>query len=187
MWNGSITSFFLFSESPVNKNASRQPLIAQKLRTINSTDRPSSSDSNGSIGKYLFDKSTMSMAEKNAAVNLYATWTKPAVSRPTILPNNNFISHNENPSRHTMMNSNEKFCTESLLKQKMCSSKKYNHTSIPSDQSKYSSLQKPRVYTYDDRNLTNQQQNILSSSSGSSTISFKDKNIREVGETRYIK
>jgi hypothetical protein len=110
----------------------------------------------------------MTTGEQTPTVNLYATWNK---STP---------SHLINSSNNS--NSNEKFCTESLLKQKMCSSKKYNHTSIPLDQPKFSSLQKPRVYTYDDRNLPN----IFTSSSGSSTISFKDKTIKEVGETRYI-
>lgn len=47
-----------------------------------------------------------------------------------------------------------------------------------------SSLQKPRVYMYDDRNLVNSQTTIVSSSSTSSTQSFKEKNVREVGETR---
>jgi len=121
----------------------------------------------------------MTLTEKDSKTNLYDTWNKS-----TRISSNNYNSYNENLHRNTMVNSNEKFCTESLLKQKMCSSKKYNHTSLPADHSKFSSLQKPRVYTYDDRNLSNQQQNILSSSSGSSMLSFKDKNIKEVGETR---
>jgi hypothetical protein len=89
-----------------------------------------------------------------------------------------------------LINSNEKFCTESLLKQKMCSSKKHNHTSSDHSKSQLfstSSLQKPRVYTYDDRHFPIQQQNIVSSSSGSSILSLKDKHLKEVGETRYIK
>jgi hypothetical protein len=174
-----LTTIFSFSGSSINQISSRRPLIAPKLRTINSNDRLSSSDSNGSIKKNLIDKSTMTIAEKNTAINLYATWNKSTTL------SKNFNSHNENLHRNAMINSNEKFCTESLLKQKMCSSKKYNHTSLPLDHSKFPLLQKPRVYTYDDRNLSNQQQNILSSSSTSSTLSLKDKNIREVGETRY--
>jgi hypothetical protein len=116
------------------------------------------------------------------------------------------------------VNSNEKLPAESLLKQKMCSSKKHNHTSavsvIPSENSRSQSfsttaavaanfnhqlstnrhhyqngefpLQKPRVYTHDDRYFVGQQQqNIHSSSSASSTLSVKDKIIKEVGETRY--
>jgi hypothetical protein len=48
-------------------------------------------------------------------------------------------------------------------------------------------LQKPRVYTHDDRSFVGQQQqpNVLSSSSASSILSVKDKHIKEVGETRY--
>jgi hypothetical protein len=124
----------------------------------------------------------MTSTENDPKTNLYDTWNKS-----TTISSNNYSSHNENLHRNTMVNSNDKFCTESLLKQKMCSSKKYNHTSVPSDHSKFSSLQKPRVYTYDDRNFSNQQQNILSSSSGSSMLSFKDKNIKEIGEIKYIK
>jgi hypothetical protein len=112
-------------------------------------------------------------------------------------------------------NLNDKLRTESLLKQKMCSSKKYNHTPtgtvLPSDSLRSQSfsttatinanqqpstnryhyqngefpLQKPRVYTHDDRPYGVQHQNILSSSSASSTLSVKDKSIKEVGETRY--
>jgi hypothetical protein len=110
------------------------------------------------------------------------------------------------------VNSNEKLRTESLLKQKMCSSKKHNHTAtnFPTENSRSQSfsttaanlnhqpstnrqhyqngdfpLQKPRVYTHDDRPYGVQHQNILSSSSASSTLSVKDKSIKEVGETRY--
>jgi hypothetical protein len=50
--------------------------MAPKLRTINSIERLSSSDSNGSIRKNFLDKSTMTMAEKKTAANLYATWNK---------------------------------------------------------------------------------------------------------------
>jgi hypothetical protein len=115
-------------------------------------------------------------------------------------------------------NLNDKLRTESLLKQKMCSSKKYNHTPtgtvLPSDSLRSQSfsttatinanqqpstnryhyqngefpLQKPRVYTHDDRAFLGQQQQqqhyILSSSSASSTLSVKDKSVKEVGETR---
>ena len=122
-----------------NHNSLRPPLIAPKLRPLNSIDQLSSSDSNGSIRKTLLNKPTM------------------------IGP---------------LMNSNDKFCTESLLKQKMCSSKKHNHTE-PTP-----TLQKPRVYTYDDQHFLIQQQNILSSSSDSSTQSLKEKSIKEVTEIR---
>jgi hypothetical protein len=113
-----------------------------------------------------------------------------------------------------LINSNDKLRTDSLLKQKMCSSKKHSHTpmniAMPSENLRSESfstttninhqpstnrhhyqngdfpLQKPRVYTHDDRSFVGQhQQNILSSSSASSTLSVKDKNIKEVGETRY--
>jgi hypothetical protein len=115
------------------------------------------------------------------------------------------------------VNTNEKLRTDSLLKQKMCSSKKHNHipvnaafqseslrsqsfsTATPNlnhqpsiNRQHYQNgefpLQKPRVYTHDDRSFVGQQQqqqNILSSSSASSTLSVKDKHIKEVGETRY--
>ena len=163
-------------------------------------------------------------------------------SRPTILPTyangTDPYSNNIDPSyriiRCTSMdtvrrneqipsvNSTEKLRTESLLKQKMCSSKKYNHTSmgtiLPSESLRSQSfstaapppptitnsyqqsstnryhyqngelpLQKPRVYTQDDRSFLGQQQqhNILSSSSASSILSVKDRSIKEVGETRY--
>ena len=114
------------------------------------------------------------------------------------------------------INNAEKLRTESLLKQKMCSSKKYNHTPVstvlPSESLRSQSfsttaptinsnnppstnryhyqngefpLQKPRVYTHDDRPFIGQHQhNILSSSSASSILSVKDKNLKEVGETR---
>jgi hypothetical protein len=118
----------------------------------------------------------MTIAEKDTTINLYGTWNKSSISRPKILSNN-----------FNCYNSHENFSTESLLKQKMCSNKNYTHTSLPSNYSKPQLLQKPRVYTNDDRNLPIQSQNILSSSSGSSTLSFKDKNVKEVGETRYIK
>ena len=42
------------------------------------------------------------------------------------------------------------------------------------------SLEKPRVFTYDDRHMLN----VLSSSSGSSTLSYKEKILKEVGETQ---
>ncbi|CAF4586088.1 unnamed protein product [Rotaria sp. Silwood2] len=229
-----------------NRISSRRPLIAPKLRTIHTNERLSSSDSGGSIQhnmrKNATDKSTMTMMEKNIPVNGYATWNKSSSStssRPTILPSysngNDSYSNNIDPSyriiRCTSMdtvrrneqtpsiNSNEKLRTESLLKQKMCSSKKHNHTSVasvfPSENLKSQSfsttatnlnhqpstnrhlyqnsefpLQKPRVYTHDDRSFIGQQQQqqqqqtILSSSSASSTLSVKDKSIKEAGETR---
>lgn len=170
-------------------------------------------------------------------------------SRPTILPtysngidshsNNNNNNNDIDPSFRVMrctsmdtirrndqiplINSNDKLRTDTLLKQKMCSSKKYNHIpvsgTLPSEslrsqsfstatttapatnlnhqqslnrhhyQNGDFSLQKPRVYTHDDRAFLGQQQqqqqNILSSSSASSTLSVKDKNIKEMNETRY--
>ena len=113
-----------------------------------------------------------------------------------------------------LINTSENLRTESLLKQKMCSSKKHSHTpmnvTMPSENLRSHSftaatnmnyppatnrhhyqngdfpLQKPRVYTHDDRSFVGQhQQNILSSSSASSTLSVKDKTLKEVGESRY--
>lgn len=160
---------------PQITSVNRRPIIPPKLRTIHSNEQLSSSDSSGSIKKNLIDKSTMTITDKNELINLYATLNKPNIPSRPIISTKNLNDCN-----------NEKYCTESLLKQKMCSSKKYNHTSLPVDHTKFLSLQKPRVYTYDDRNLINQQQNILTSSSGSSTFSFKEKNIKEMGETRYL-
>ncbi|CAF0891258.1 unnamed protein product [Adineta steineri] len=194
------TNSLQINESSPNPNLIRRPLIAPKLRTINSIEQLSSSDSNGSIRKKLLDKSTMTYTEKNPSINHYATWNKPPVSRPTILPKNIeslrriSIENNYHNKSNPLVNSNERFCTESLLKQKMCSSKKHNHTSInpsyPTDYTKSQiyptlSLQKPRVFTYDDQNYSKQQSNIHSASSGSSssTLSLKDKNPKEVGET----
>lgn len=114
------------------------------------------------------------------------------------------------------MNSNDKLHTDTSLKQKMCSSKKYNHMpvngTLPSENLRSQSfsstatanlnhqpsinrhhyqngdfpLQKPRVYTHDDRSYVGQQQQqyILSSSSTSSSLSVKDKNMKEAAETR---
>lgn len=91
------------------------------------------------------------------------------------------------------VNINEKFSSESLSKQNICSNKNSDSKSdsiiVPSSPSKSqltstTSLQKPRVYTRDDQSLLNQQPTILSSSSESSTFSLKDKTIKEVGETR---
>ncbi len=119
----------------------------------------------------------MTMAEKNAAINLYATWNKSTLSRAEKVQ-----SHYENLYRNTPLNSNnEKYSSDSLLKEKMCLSKKYNH---PSDQSTFPLLQKPRVYTYDDRARSNQQPNIPTSSSGSSSLSWKDRTLKE---TKYSK
>ena len=159
-------------------------------------------------------------------------------SRPTILPSylNGIERHNNDPSHRVVRcismdtvrrnehiplnNPNEKLCTDSLLKQKMCSSKKHNHTSAASPfsleylkskslstattaatinsnyqpltsrhqyQNSEFPLQKPRVYAHDDRPFVGrqqQQQNILSSSSASSSLSVKDKTIKEFDETR---
>jgi len=164
---------------------SQRPSFVTKLRTINSNEQLSSSDSNGSIRKNIIDRSTMIIDEKNSPINLYASWTKSATVRPVNDHNNNNID-----SIHCNKSiPYEKFCTESLLKQKMCSSKKHNHTSvntIPLKSQLFSTntLQKPRVYTNDDQNLPIQQQNILSSSSRSPTLSLKNKNIKEAGETK---
>lgn len=159
-------------------------------------------------------------------------------SRPTVLPsysnageaytttNNDNVDPSYRIIRCTSMdtvrrneqtpsiNLNEKLRTDSLLKQKMCSSKKHSHTPAnvalpseslrsqsfstttninlqpPTDRHHYQNgdflLQKPRVYTHDDRAFIGQhQQNILSSSSASSTLSVKDKSFKETGETRY--
>ncbi|CAF1408692.1 unnamed protein product [Adineta steineri] len=228
-----------------NRIPSRRPLIAPKLRTINPNERLSSSDSGGSIqhnmAKHSTDKSTMTYIEKNLPMNGYATWNRPvssSSSRHTALPScsNSHNSHSNNNDlsnriiRCTSMdtvrrneqlssiNSNEKLRTESLLKQKMCSSKKHNHTSsgtlgslesarsqsfsttahninhqLSTNRNHYQNgeyaIQKPRVYTHDDRSFLGQQQqqlsqNILSSSSTSSTLSVKDKSIKEIDETR---
>ena len=52
-----------------NRIPSRRPLIAPKLRTINTNERLSSSDSGGSLQhnmkKNSIDKSTMTMTDKN--------------------------------------------------------------------------------------------------------------------------
>ncbi|CAF3701534.1 unnamed protein product [Rotaria socialis] len=221
--------------------SSRRPLIAPKLRTIQTNERLSSSDSGGSVQNHIRrnsnEKATMTIIEKGLPVNGYASWNRPSSSsssRPTILPSysNGIDSYSNNidssyriircTSMDTVrrneqtpsMNSNDKLHAESLLKQKMCSSKKHNHTSataaFPSESLKSQSfsttaafnhqpstnrhqyqnsefpLQKPRVYTPDDKSFIGQQQqqNILSSSSTSSTLSVKDKSIKEVGETR---
>lgn len=107
-------------------------------------------------------------------------------NRPTVLP--------------AYSNGND--LTENLLKQKMSSSKKHQHTmENPRSQSFSSSpqtttmttnrfvqngenpLQKPRVYTYEDRSYLHQQ-NLLSSSSTSSSLSVKDKSMKEMHDTR---
>lgn len=63
-----------------NRIPSRRPLIAPKLRTINTNERLSSSDSSGSIQhnmkKYATDRSTMTMTDNNLPRNGYATWNK---------------------------------------------------------------------------------------------------------------
>ena len=153
-------------------------------------------------------------------------------SRATILPTytngfDPYVDHND-PSyrimRCTSMDAvrgqeqiplihfNEKLRAESLLKQKMCSSKKHSHTPTGNGHASESSrsqsfstngsnsthstrhpsqngemsLQKPRVYTHDDRAFVPQPlHNLLSSSSASSTLSVKDKSIKEVPEPRY--
>lgn len=96
------------------------------------------------------------------------------------------------------INANEQLRTDTLLKQKMCSSKKHNHVSSSNgmtfenlrkatltNNQHYQNgdflLEKPRVYTHDDRNFSGA--NILSSSSASSTLSVK--NHKDNTETRY--
>jgi hypothetical protein len=63
-----------------NRIPSRRPLIAPKLRAINTNERLSSSDSGGSIQhnmkKNATDKSTMTMTDNNLPRNGYATWNK---------------------------------------------------------------------------------------------------------------
>ncbi|CAF4682346.1 unnamed protein product [Rotaria sp. Silwood1] len=184
-----------------NSFKAKQSFIPSKYSTINFNERINLNNNDGSIRKNSNDKSTMT--DKNSTVNLYATWNRSTTPCPKILSNNQL---NKVDSTHNIsvengchikqipsINSDEKFATEALLKQKMCSSKKHRHklnsSTFSSDDSKSpyfstSSLQKPRVYTPDNRILLNQPQTIHSSSSGSSTLSFKDKTIKEVGETR---
>ncbi|CAF1119374.1 unnamed protein product [Rotaria sordida] len=190
------------NEISSNQILSRRTLIPSKFSTINSNERINLNDNNnGSMRKKLIDKSTMT--DKNSTVK-YTSWNKSTTSCPKIVPNNHnnnnidsihntLIENGYHNKQISLVNSNEKFSTESLLKQKMCSSKKHHHklysNTFSSDHSisqylSTSSLQKPRVYTHDERNLLNQQQGMLSSSSGSSIISVKDKTIKEVGETR---
>lgn len=157
--------------------SSRRPLIAPKLRnSTNQQDRLSSSDSGTSLPNQ----------NGKSSQNVYATWNKPMTNRPTVLP--------------AYSNGND--LTENLLKQKMSSSKKHQHTmDNPRSQSFSSSpqtttmttnrfvqngenpLQKPRVYTYEDRSFLHQQ-NLLSSSSTSSSLSVKDKSMKEMHDTR---
>jgi hypothetical protein len=63
-----------------NRIPSRRPLIAPKLRVINTNERLSSSDSGGSIQhnmkQHSNDKSTMTMTDNNLPRNGYATWNK---------------------------------------------------------------------------------------------------------------
>ncbi|CAF1638465.1 unnamed protein product, partial [Adineta ricciae] len=112
------------------------------------------------------------------------------------------------------INPHEKLRAELSLKQKMSTNKKPNQTSlgnsIPRENSRSElypqiipnvyyessndrhhyqtgdfSLQKPRVYTHDDPTLLMQQQlNAHSSSSTSSSLSVKDKSIKEINEAR---
>ncbi|CAF4215533.1 unnamed protein product, partial [Rotaria sp. Silwood2] len=195
------TSSLKANELSSNQISSRQSLIPPKFSAINSNHRINLNDINGSIRKNSIDKATMT--DKNSTVNLYATWNRSTTPCPKILSNNHMNNIDsirntsiENGSHNTqipLVNSDEKFSTESLLKQKMCSSKKHHHklnsSTFSSDhpKSQYlptSSLQKPRVYTHEDQILVNQQQTMLSSSSGSSIMSLKDKTVKEVGETR---
>lgn len=181
--------------------------------------------------KYFHDKYCL------LKMNRFSRPSSSSSTRPTILPSYSngmdAFSNNIDPSYRIMrctsmdtvrrneqtfdMNLNDKLRAESLLRQKMCSSKKYNHTSavpvFPPENLKSQSfsttinlnqppstnrhhyqnsevpLQKPRVYTNDDRSFIGQQQqqqqlNILSSSSTSSTLSVKDKTVKDIGETR---
>jgi hypothetical protein len=63
-----------------NRIPSRRPLIAPRLRTINTNERLSSSESGGSIQHNLrknsTDKSTMTNSDKSIPVNGYNTWNK---------------------------------------------------------------------------------------------------------------
>jgi hypothetical protein len=63
-----------------NRIPSRRPLIAPKLRTINTNEKLSSSDSGGSlqynIKKNSNDKSTMTITDNNLSRNGYATWNR---------------------------------------------------------------------------------------------------------------
>ncbi|CAF3453676.1 unnamed protein product [Rotaria sp. Silwood1] len=195
------TNSFKANQLSSNQISSRQSFIPSKYSTINFNERINLNNNDESTRKNSNDKSTMT--DKNSTVNLYATWNRSTTPCPKILSNNQL---NKVDSTHNIsvengchikqipsINSDEKFATEALLKQKMCSSKKHRHklnsSTFSSDDSKSpyfstSSLQKPRVYTPDNRILLNQPQTIHSSSSGSSTLSFKDKTIKEVGETR---
>ncbi|CAF0837227.1 unnamed protein product [Rotaria sp. Silwood1] len=195
------TNSFKANQLSSNQISSRQSFIPSKYSTINFNERINLNNNDESTRKNSNDKSTMT--DKNSTVNLYATWNRSTTPCPKILSNNQL---NKVDSIHNIsvengchikqipsINSDEKFATEALLKQKMCSSKKHRHklnsSTFSSDDSKSpyfstSSLQKPRVYTPDNRILLNQPQTIHSSSSGSSTLSFKDKTIKEVGETR---
>lgn len=98
------------------------------------------------------------------------------------------IDNESHDKQLQLLNPNEKLSTESLYSNRK-NNPKSNTLAIPLEHTKphilsTSSLQKPRVYTSDDRNLLNQQHVTLSSSSESSTSSLKDKVIKEVGETR---
>ena len=93
------------------------------------------------------------------------------------------------------INPNEKFSAESALKSNISSNKNYDdklNNSMPSFDRinsqllSTSSLQKPRVYAYDNQNLSIQQENPHLSSSESSRSSLRDKSTKEVGKTRYI-
>ena len=62
-----------------NRVPSRRPLIAPKLRVINTNERLSSSDSGGSLQhmkKNSNDKSTMTITNNNVPRNGYATWNR---------------------------------------------------------------------------------------------------------------
>jgi hypothetical protein len=63
-----------------NRVPQRRPLIAPKLRAINTNERLSSSDSGGSLQhnmkKTSNDKATMTITEDNLPRNGYATWNR---------------------------------------------------------------------------------------------------------------
>lgn len=60
------------NEKSSHRHPSRRPLIAPKLRVINTNERLSSSDSGGSLPKHLTQKPTTTNASRNG----YATWNR---------------------------------------------------------------------------------------------------------------
>ncbi|CAF3369678.1 unnamed protein product [Rotaria socialis] len=159
-----------------NQNSSLgRSLISQKIPAINYNEQMNLNNNLRFNRKDSSDKSTMT--DKNSTIDSYATWNRNCASVE------NEIHKKHNPS----VNFNEKFSSESLSKQIICSSKTQNsqlHSALCSSDHSKSPLQKPRVYTHHDPISLIQQQTIVSSSSESSASSLKDKTIKEVGETR---